>query len=124
MRIIDCSSDVCSSDLAPCPDCVDDRNAERGDIVAVAYPAGRPPCDVEAQLQPASADQPKQSFGLCVPRLWPARKPPMPLSRNPNAPGNLVPPTGAGPPLLPPSPPPPRTPLAPQGVRWGKRMAQ
>src|SRR3546814_19372305 len=68
MRISDWSSDVCSSDLlvgrmdcaAPCPHCVDDRNAERGDIVAVAYPAGRPPCDVEAKLQPASADQPKQ----------------------------------------------------------------
>src|SRR3546814_11557359 len=53
---------------APCPHCVDDRNAERGDIVAVAYPAGRPPCEVEATLHPASADQPKQSFALSVPR--------------------------------------------------------
>src|SRR3546814_2943360 len=41
---------------APCPHCVDDRNAERGDIVAVAYPAGRPPCDVEAKLQPRSEE--------------------------------------------------------------------
>src|SRR3546814_3212047 len=94
MRIIDCSSDVCSSDLAPCPDCVDDRNAERGDIVAVAYPAGRPPCDVEAKLQPASADQPKQSFGLCVQRLWRTRKAAMHIDRNLMARGNIVDQTG------------------------------
>src|SRR3546814_3063107 len=102
MRISDWSSDVCSSDLlvgrmdcaAPCPHCVDDRNAERGDIVAVAYPAGRPPCDIEAKLQPASADQPKQSFGLCVPRLWRTRKAAMHIDRNLMARGNIVDQTG------------------------------